>query len=254
MRVRSPAKRAASFAALFLFGVACGGSTANQGSSPEPALGPQLPVGKLASGELPSKIPVESDDCVWGSNDALVTIVEFSDLECPYCARGHDTIEQLKSVFGPKQIRVVYKHTPLAIHEYALPAALATQVVREARGSQACVEFISTAYAHQKQLSGPTLVEWAEDVGIREHDLRERATSQHVIEAVQNDLRLAEQLGVQGTPSYRVNGISLEGVWPLKAFRAVVEQELGAARRLLAQGLTPGEVYARRVAENLKQR
>src|SRR4051794_11950623 len=70
-----------------------------------------------------TQIPVGTDDPVWGAPTAPVTIVEFTDLECPFCARVAPTIEVLKQMYGPAQLRLVFKHNPLPFHAHARKAA-----------------------------------------------------------------------------------------------------------------------------------
>ena len=67
----------------------------------------------------PGPIPVSAADASWGDADAPVTIVHFSDLQCPFCKRAFDTVEALQTKYGPKKIRVVFKHFPLAFHKQA---------------------------------------------------------------------------------------------------------------------------------------
>jgi len=77
-------------------------------------------------------LPVGSDDPVWGSATAPVTIVEFSDLQCPFCSRVQPTIKSLQAKYGPNQLRVVFKHNPLPFHDHARPAAkVADAVLRQ---------------------------------------------------------------------------------------------------------------------------
>src|ERR1700753_1592161 len=64
-------------------------------------------------------LPVGTDDPVWGSANAPVTIVEFSDLQCPFCARVHPTLQALEAKYGPSQLRIVFKHNPLPFHPNA---------------------------------------------------------------------------------------------------------------------------------------
>jgi protein-disulfide isomerase len=82
-----------------------------------------------------SPIPVTAADPSWGSPQALVTIVVFSDLECPFCARVLRTMDELRKIYGKDQLRIVWKNYPLAFHKNARPAAEAAMAVFALRGS-----------------------------------------------------------------------------------------------------------------------
>src|SRR5215470_17437359 len=82
-----------------------------------------------------SPIPVTSDDPVWGNRDAPVTVVIFSDFQCPFCSRVEPTVDQVKTTYGPDKVRIVWKNQPLPFHEKAKPAAEAAQTVFALKGS-----------------------------------------------------------------------------------------------------------------------
>src|SRR5215472_9322653 len=81
-------------------------------------------------------IPVLASNPTWGSRTALVTIVEFGDFECPFCAQADRTIVELEKAYGPTDLRVVWKHLPLPFHPHARPAAEAGQGVFTLGGSE----------------------------------------------------------------------------------------------------------------------
>src|SRR5438552_1915346 len=66
-----------------------------------------------------SPVPVSSKDPVWGNRTALVTIVQFSDFQCPFCSRVEPTVDQIKTTYGPDKVRIVWKHEPLPFHDKA---------------------------------------------------------------------------------------------------------------------------------------
>src|SRR5687768_16900195 len=76
-----------------------------------------------------SPIPVTGKDPSWGNADALVTIVEFSEFQCPFCSRVGPTIKQIKETYGPQKVRIVWKDQPLSFHPNARPAAMAAHAV-----------------------------------------------------------------------------------------------------------------------------
>src|SRR5580693_4290355 len=94
-------------------------------------------------------VPVSSKDPVWGSRSAPVTMVIFSDFQCPFCSRVEATVNQLKEKYGKDKLRIVWKNSPLPFHPNAKPAALASEAVFRLGGSNAFWKFHDTAFANQ---------------------------------------------------------------------------------------------------------
>src|SRR3954469_18710229 len=101
-------------------------------------------------------LPV-ADDPVWGSPLAPVTIVEFSDLQCPFCARVQPTIKGLQAKYGPSLLRIVFKHFPLPFHDKARPAAKVADAVFRQGGSDKFFRFLDLAFAEQTKLGDAAL-------------------------------------------------------------------------------------------------
>ncbi|HEU5077170.1 MAG TPA: thioredoxin domain-containing protein [Polyangiaceae bacterium] len=208
-------------------------------------------MGQLAPGELPSPVPVEADDTVWGASNAPVTLVAFIDFQCAFCARAHGTIEALEQHYGA-DLRVVYKHLPLDFHEDALPAAVALQAVRELGGTAVAARYVDRLMAEQHDLSDDNLVELAVELGVSRAPLRARLPDPRLLAAVDHDMSLAAAHGINGTPSFLINGKLLVGAQPPAEFRKVIDGELQAVRQLAVSGVERREIYAQRVALNLK--
>src|SRR5262249_54054533 len=108
------------FISVLLLATGCGAS-ASQPSQVGPAISlPTIPPGDSpgakegeATPEDDAAVPIEADDATWGSRLAPVTIVEFSDFQCPFCSKASATIEEVKRSYGPDKLRVVFKHYPL---------------------------------------------------------------------------------------------------------------------------------------------
>ncbi len=198
-----------------------------------------------------SSVPIDADDAVWGDPAAPVTMVVFVDFECRFCARGHDTVVQLRRRYGPEALRVVYKHAPLPFHLAALPAARAAQAVNYEKGAQAFFDYADVLFANTTALGPDNLEQWASAVGLDPRRLRELTDSQAVVEAVERDMELAESVGVDGVPAFLINGAQIVGARPLDEFERVVEHELRAAKLLKERGTEADLVYAERVAVNL---
>lgn len=176
------------------------------------------------------KQPVLSLDRVyWGQSDAPITIVEYSDFECPYCARGYRTIKDLMAEYGDS-VRLLYKHLPLEMHEEALPAALYFEAIA-LQSDDAARRFHDALYENQAQLraQGKAWMESiARDLGVDIERLQVDVPSELVRGRVEADMKEAATFGFTGTPGFLINGVSLKGSYPAAAFREIINRHLNA--------------------------
>jgi len=217
------------------------------------------PVGQGAAqlatssgGPQPSSdaLPIGSDDPVWGAANAPVTLVEFSDLQCPFCSRVQPTIKSLQAKYGPNQLRVVFKHNPLPFHVNAGPAAKVADAVLHQGGSPAFFAFLDLAFEEQPKLDDAALTNWVARVGLDPAVVMRRADLPETSDKIERDMALAAKVGASGTPAFRINGIVLSGAQPLDAFTSIIDAELAAASDLLRKGTPAEAVYKTRVAAN----
>ncbi len=206
--------------------------------------------GSRDPGPSSEQIPITSADAVWGNPNAPVTLVEFTDFQCPFCSRAHATVQQIKREYGPEKLRVVTKHHPLPFHKDALPAAIAAQAVFELRGIDAFDTYVDSLFQGQRVLTDDNLVGWAQDVGVSQRALIDRVRDPKLRSKVEADTELANKIGAVGTPAFRINGATLAGAQPADKFRELIDAELEAAKQLARKGTPPNAVYAHRVAEN----
>ena len=215
--------------------------------------GPSAELATASGTTQPSSDPLPidgSDDPVWGSPNAPVTIVEFSDLQCPFCARVQPTIKELQAKYGPSQLRVVFKHNPLPFHEHALPAAKVADAVFRQGGSGAFFRFLDLAFGKQMELGDAALKSWVQGVGLDPMLVAQRGDLPATADKIQRDIALAAKVGANGTPAFRINGITLSGAQPLESFTSVIDAELAATAGLRAKGTAPSAMYGARVAAN----
>ena len=199
----------------------------------------------------PNPIAVRATDPSWGSATAPVTIVIFSDFQCPFCSRGAATVEQLKQAYGQARLRVVWKNLPLPFHDRARPAAEAAMAVFDALGPQGFWAFHDKVFANQRALSDDNLVQYARDAGVVDEALfrRELAAKRHAAR-VEADLQMAGGLGVSGTPAFFVNGVLVSGAQPFAVFDAIVRREFSKADERKTAGILPENLYAAMVRVN----
>lgn len=206
-------------------------------------------MGDSTSGDVPySPVPV-GDSPTRGPRDAPVTVVMFTDLECPYCAQMHETWASIMNE-RPDDVRLVFKHTPLTFHPNAVPAALGALAARE-QGK--FWPFVDRLYSHQDALDQESLIGHAEKLGLDLEQFQNDFGSQSHIAAVEADLGLAGQVGVEGTPTVFVNGVRVVGVYPEDALHALVDQQKALVQRLREAGVDAEDLYWRMVATQYKQ-
>ncbi len=171
----------------------------------------------------PPRIAVAAGDSPrYGSPDAPVQIIEFSDFQCPYCSRAADTLAQVKEKYGDK-VSVVYRHFPLDFHDRANIAAQASQCAAD-QGK--FWEYHDKLFANQRALSDEDLTRYAEEVGLNVGEFNECVKSGKHIETVATDLREGTEAGMSGTPGFFINGRFLGGAQPLEAFSEIIDEEL----------------------------
>jgi len=251
--------RFTSFACATSLLAACGAGTQPAGAPAAvavPAAQTAQPVSLATSTETGAQptsdpLPVGSDDAVWGSANAPVTIVEFSDLQCPFCSRVHPTLQELERLYGPDKLRIVFKHNPLPFHAYAKPAAKVADAVLRQGGSHAFFAFLDIAFAEQNKLGDEgTFADWVRRVGLDPSTVLPRAELQDTADKLDRDIALAAKVGANGTPAFRINGKTLSGAQPLDEFTSIIDAELAAASHLVKNGTPPSQVYGVRVAMN----
>jgi len=199
-----------------------------------------------------SPIPVDSKDPMWGSRTAPVTIVLFSDYECPYCSRVEASLEQAKTAYGPDKIRIIWKNSPLPFHKNAKPAAEAGQGVFDLKGNDAFWKFHKNAFANQKDLTPANFEKWAADAGVDMAKFKAGLASHKWAEKVDKDNAVGKTAGVSGTPASFINGVSVSGAQPYDKFKAVIDQELEKANAKLKAGTPKDKLYVELSKENKK--
>lgn len=140
--------------------------------------------------------PVDQDDHVWGSDSASVTLIEYSDFECPYCARFADTIDQIKANYVGK-VRIVYRHFPLSFHPGAQPAALASECAAE-QGK--FWEYHDELFTTSDGLTESTFKSIAADLGLNKTKFANCLSNQTYLSKVNADRSSGSTAGISGTP------------------------------------------------------
>jgi protein-disulfide isomerase len=195
-----------------------------------------------SSDHASSPIPITKNDPQYGNTDALVTIVEVSDFECPFCSRVGATMKQIKETYKPDQVRIIWKHNPLPFHKNARPAHEAAATVMALAGSEAFWKFHDSAFANQKELTEANFEQWAVAAGVPAPKFNEAFKAKKYASKVDEDLALSKKIGISGTPGFRINGKLLSGAQPFPKFKEIIDAELAAAAELIKSGSKKNEV------------
>lgn len=190
----------------------------------------------------PKQVPVE------GPLHAPVTIVEFSDFQCPFCQRAWKTMGQIHKKF-PKAVRIVFMNNPLSFHKHAQMAAEAAYAVFKLKGAAVFYKFHDKLFANRTQLGRANYVKWATELGVDAKKLNEaldKGTYRKVLKAQQ---ALVAKLGARGAPAFYINGRFVSGAQPFAVFKKKVDQALERAQALLQKGVKPADLYNHIIAK-----
>jgi protein-disulfide isomerase len=176
-------------------------------------------------------VPVSGRDHALGSDDAPITLVEYGDFECPFCARSYPAVKRLRRRFG-ERLRFVFRHFPRPEHPHARQAAEAAEAAA-AQGEQYFWEMHDWLFEHQRTLELADLLAHANDAGLNAPQFRTEL-EQHVHrERVHADIESGVRSGVHGTPTFFVNGVKHEGPDTYEDLLAALEVHLPSGDALL---------------------
>jgi len=192
------------------------------------------------------KVPL-ADAYFKGPATAKVTIITWSDFQCPYCKRVNPTMEQIEKEYG-EQVRVAFKHNPLPMHNRALPAAQAA----EAAGRQGKFwEMHDLLFENARDLTDENFAKWAGELKLDVEKFKKDLEDPAIKKKIEEQQKEGSTLGARGTPAFFVNGRFLSGAQPFDAFKALIDEEMKKADKLLAAGTPADKVYDK-VIENGK--
>jgi protein-disulfide isomerase len=161
-----------------------------------------------------------------GPDKAPVTIIAFSDYQCPYCKRAHTTVEEVMKTYGDK-VKLVYRDYPLPFHENARPAAEAA----------ACANAQGKFWEYHEKLWGASdlstekLKAMAGEVGMDQKKFDECLAKQEFKAVIDKDIADGASVGVSGTPAFFINGRMLSGAQPFEKFKEVIDEELARSSK-----------------------
>lgn len=196
--------------------------TAPQAQAPQeaPAISPEDAIKKLGDARLPVK----------GEANAKVTIVEFSDFECPFCASFYtETLPKILSEYVDKGlVKMDYRHYPLSFHPQALPAAITSECANEQGKFWEMHDkiFEENVAGGLASATADTYKTWAQELGLASVSFGACVDEQRHKGTIDKDFALGNEITVNATPTFFINGRMLVGAQPFESFKAIIDEEL----------------------------
>lgn len=221
--------------AIVLAGVMISGAVLYTRSSPQTASNTGEAVQQVAGDTRQAGGIVNvsaDDDAVLGNPDAQVTIIEFSDFQCPFCRKFYkETLPQIKQAYiDTAKAKFVYRDFPLSFHPGAIPAAEGTECAREQEKFWEMHDVIFDEQEKQGsgtiQFTADDVKKWAAKIGLNATKFDQCLDSGKYKQEVEKDITDGTAAGVSGTPAVFVNGRLMVGAQPFSAFKAVIDEEL----------------------------
>ena len=175
---------------------------------------PTLPTFEVNVGDAPFK----------GGSDAKVTVVEFSDFQCPFCSKGAQVLTALEKKYGNK-VKIAFKHYPLPFHAQARIAAEASMCANE-QDSKLFWKMHDAMFVDQSKLDKDNLIATAKKVGIKEAEFKACLESGKFKSRVDADVAQGATLGIKSTPTFFINGKLISGAQPLEVFTDIIDEDL----------------------------
>jgi protein-disulfide isomerase len=162
---------------------------------------------------------------IHGNKDAPVTIIEFSDFQCPYCKRVGPQMQKIKETYGDK-VRIVWKHEPLPFHPRAEPAAEIAMEARAQKGDKGFWDAHDKLFESQPKLEDADLEKVAQDLGLDMAKAKAALKDHKYKKDIDADMELGEDVAASGTPHFFVNGRRLVGAQPFEKFQKIIDEEV----------------------------
>ncbi len=164
---------------------------------------------------------------VLGDADAVITIVEFTDYQCPFCARAHKTMKKILKTYSGK-VKLVQKQFPLPFHQNAKPAALAALCANEQKSYQKYTELL---WENQRELDKKDLFNYAKRARLKMGPFKKCFNKERYLSQIEAEIKEGKKQGVRGTPTFIINGQSVSGARPYEYFKGIIDAELSHVLR-----------------------
>jgi protein-disulfide isomerase len=236
-----PVMLAGAIAGVAKYAIGRRAFAAAHGSSDEAEEIPADEVGMAPAEAIVYRVEIDGAP-VRGAKDALVTIVMFSDYQCPFCKRVEPTMEKLL-VQHKGDVRVVWRDLPLGFHPRAKRAAQAARAAGEQGKYWEMHDKLIGSGVEPAHLEEADIERYVHELRLNKKAFKAALERPALARAVEQDVQQGSKLGVTGTPVFFINGRRLSGAQPYEKFERLVEQELKAARERVAKGTPRAKVY-----------
>ncbi|MFO0566084.1 MAG: thioredoxin domain-containing protein [Polyangiaceae bacterium] len=188
------------------------------------------------------KVGIGAEDPQLGPKDALVTIVQWSDFQCPFCKRVEDTMKQVVDTYK-NDVRVVWKDNPLPFHPRAIPAAYVAQAAYKSKGDKGFWDAHHALFESAPKLEDDDLKAVAEKLGLNWDNIKKDVEAKKYAAKMDASMEQASDLEARGTPAFFINGRKLSGAQPFEAFKKLIDEQLAKAKGLVDKGTPKAKVY-----------
>jgi protein-disulfide isomerase len=196
----------------------------------------QAPATAVAPADVKATAPAAAAatqaNPIEGPADAKVTIIEISDFQCPFCSKAKATVDELLKDY-PKDVRLVFVNQPLPFHPNAKPSAIAAWAAHKQGKFWPMYDKL---FSNQRDLGDANYTKWAQEIGLDMGKFAADLKDPTVAAAIDRDQRVANALGVRGTPGFFINGVSLSGAQPKEEFKKIIDEQIKKANDALASG------------------
>jgi protein-disulfide isomerase len=178
------------------------------------------------------KIALKGEPFKGGAN-AKVTIVEYSDFQCPFCTKGYNTIEKQVLPEYKDKVKFYYKHFPLNFHKWAEPGAVAAECAKEQK-ADAYWKIYAALFENQGQITPENLkeksTEYLKGTGVDMAKWNDCFDNKKTAAKVKAQMAEGQSVGVRGTPGFIINGRVVSGAQPFENFKNIIDDELASAK------------------------
>lgn len=210
-------------ALVLVFGMLMSGRSVATGAvaqAPSPSQGTTLPADNTPPAPVGGPVKEVSDaDHILGKKDAKVTVIEYSDFECPFCGQIEPALKQMMTEF-PNDVRLIYRHFPLSFHPQAQKAAEASECAAKLGGNDAFWKMHDKLFQNQQTLGAETYSRLAKELGLNEGNFKTCLDSGEMAAKVNSDMASGNDAGVNGTPATFINGKLVSGAVPYATLKA----------------------------------
>lgn len=174
------------------------------------------------AGKYLDSLKASNNDASKGPKDAKVTIIEFSDFQCPYCQKAKETVDEIMKEYGDK-VRLVFKNFPLQFHNNAQKAAEAAECANDQGKFWEMHDYM---FANQDKLAVTDLKKAAKNLGLNASDFDSCLDSGKYEGKIKSDIATGTSFGISGTPAFFINDQFLNGAVPIEDFKKIIDEEL----------------------------